>query len=44
MKIKSVHNEIFVFDPSKMLKVKDKHVPNVFIVILGVVGVLVPFI
>ena len=25
MKIKSVHNEIFVFDSSKMLKVKNKH-------------------
>ena len=25
MKIKSVHNEIFIFDLSKMLKVKNKH-------------------
>ena len=25
VKIKSVHNEIFIFDSSKMLKVKNKH-------------------
>ena len=25
MKIKSVHNETFIFDSSKMLKVKNKH-------------------
>ena len=25
MKIKSVHNEIFIFDSSKMSKVKNKH-------------------
>ena len=25
MKIKSVHNEIFIFDSSKMLKIKNKH-------------------
>ena len=25
MKIKSVHNEIFIFDSSKMLKVENKH-------------------
>ena len=25
MRIKSVHNEIFIFDSSKMLKVKNKH-------------------
>ena len=25
MKIKSVHNEMFIFDSSKMFKVKNKH-------------------
>ena len=30
MKIKSVHNEIFIFDSSKMLKVKNIHFKDIY--------------
>ena len=41
MKIKSVHNEIFIFDSSKMLKVENKHFKRVLVFITEIVAIFI---